>query len=76
MFGSKVLESYEGVLLLLRSCGLPPSHCRAGADKVTIRHIPPGGPANYQQITVAPAAVPAHLAHGDFILTTGSCATD
>ena len=48
----------------------------ADANKVTICHIPPGNPANYQQITVAAAAVPAHLAHGDFILTTGSCATD
>ena len=40
-------------------------------DKVTICHIPPGNPANLHEIVVGAAAVPAHLAHGDFL--TGSC---
>lgn len=39
-------------------------------DWVTICHIPPGNPANAHTITVAASAVPAHLAHGDYL---GSC---
>jgi len=47
---------------------------RAGTnDKVTICHFPPGNPSNYQTITISAAALPAHLAHGDF---PGSCAND
>src|SRR5690348_4127706 len=38
--------------------------------KVDICHIPPGNPANAHTISVAPSAVPAHLAHGD---TIGDC---
>ncbi len=45
----------------------------AGETQVTICHFPPGNRANYQQITVGAAAVPAHLAHGDFV---GTCASD
>lgn len=45
----------------------------AAADKVTICHFPPGNPGNFQTITIAPAALPAHLAHHDF---GGSCAND
>ncbi len=37
---------------------------------VTICHIPPGNPANAHTITVSVNALPAHLAHGDFV---GSC---
>jgi hypothetical protein len=40
-------------------------------DWVTICHIPPGNPANAHTITVAITALPAHLAHGDYV---GSCA--
>ena len=39
-------------------------------NKVTICHIPPGNPDNEQTITVAKFAVPAHLAHGDYL---GEC---
>lgn len=39
-------------------------------DWVTICHIPPGDPANAHTITIAASAVPAHLAHGDYL---GSC---
>src|SRR5262245_38994447 len=39
--------------------------------KVTLCHLPPGNPANPQTITVAEAAVSAHLAHGDRL---GACA--
>jgi hypothetical protein len=35
------------------------------AGKQTICHIPPGNPDNAHSITVAQAAVAAHLAHGD-----------
>lgn len=38
--------------------------------KVLICHIPPGNPGNAHTISVAPSAVPAHLAHGD---TMGPC---
>src|SRR5215208_3529281 len=48
-----------------------PAFAQDGGDnKVTICHIPPGNPANAHTISVGEAAVPAHLAHGDFI---GSC---
>jgi hypothetical protein len=42
----------------------------ADAKKTTICHIPPGNPANAHTLCVGNAAVPAHLAHGDFL---GSC---
>lgn len=38
--------------------------------KTTVCHIPPGNPANKHTICVGNPAVPAHLAHGDFL---GSC---
>jgi hypothetical protein len=37
---------------------------------VTICHIPPGNPANAHTITISVNALPAHLAHGDYI---GAC---
>ncbi len=37
---------------------------------VTICHFPPGNPANMQTITISVNALPAHLAHGDYV---GSC---
>lgn len=37
---------------------------------VTICHIPPGNPNNPQTITISINALPAHLAHGDYI---GTC---
>ena len=45
----------------------------ADGTKVTICHFPPGNPANFQQISIDAAGVPAHLAHGDFL---GPCASD
>lgn len=41
--------------------------------KVTLCHIPPGNPANSHTISVGPAAVKAHLAHGDVL---GACSTE
>ena len=41
-----------------------------GQDKVEICHIPPGNPANAHTIVVDDSAVPAHLAHGDYL---GEC---
>jgi len=44
-----------------------PAFAQDGGDnKVTICHIPPGNPENAHTISVGEAAVPAHLAHGDF----------
>lgn len=37
---------------------------------VTICHYPPGNPTNVQTITISVNALPAHLAHGDYV---GSC---
>jgi hypothetical protein len=42
----------------------------ADTFKTTVCHIPPGNPANEHTICVGNAAVPAHMAHGDFL---GSC---
>lgn len=44
--------------------------------KVSICHIPPGNPANYNTLSIAASAVPAHLAHGDKLGNCGiSCGT-
>ena len=45
---------------------------RAQLDQgwVTICHIPPGNPANMHTITISVNALPAHLAHGDYV---GNC---
>jgi len=40
------------------------------STKVTLCHVPPGNPANAHTIVVGEAAVPAHLAHGDYL---GEC---
>jgi len=37
---------------------------------LTLCHVPPGNPTNAHTIEVSPAAVPAHLAHGDLL---GEC---
>jgi len=44
----------------------------ARAQKVPVCHIPPGDPANAHTISVAPSALDAHLAHGDYV---GECAS-
>ena len=41
--------------------------------KVNVCHYPPGNPNNPQNLSVAPDAVKAHLAHGDFLGTCGTC---
>lgn len=46
------------------------SNPEATGSKVTICHIPPGNPAAQHTISVSSSAVPAHLAHGDYL---GSC---
>lgn len=40
------------------------------SDKVTLCHVPPGNPSNAKTLTVDASAVPAHLAHGDYL---GAC---
>lgn len=46
------------------------SNPEATGTKVTICHIPPGNPDAQHTINVSSSAVPAHLAHGDYL---GSC---
>ncbi len=58
---------------LLGSLVVAGSASAAGADKVTICHFPPGNPGNFQTITIAPSALPAHLGHHDF---GGPCEND
>jgi len=41
--------------------------------KVTICHLPPGNPNNKHTLQVAPAAVKAHLAHGDWLGDCNDC---
>ncbi|MCO6491481.1 MAG: thrombospondin type 3 repeat-containing protein [Phaeodactylibacter sp.] len=41
--------------------------CGNNGNKVTICHVPPGNPANANILCVSPNAVPAHLAHGDYL---------
>jgi hypothetical protein len=53
------------LLLALLSLGAP-----AWAAKVTICHVPPGNPSNFQTITISDNALQAHLGHGDLL---GAC---
>jgi hypothetical protein len=50
-------------------------HVTAGEAKVAVCHMPPGNPANQHTIHVGPAAVNAHLAHGDRVGACGSAGT-
>lgn len=43
--------------------------------KIDICHLPPGNPGNPQDLNVAPSAVNAHLAHGDWVGTCSPCTT-
>ncbi|MFY9824868.1 MAG: calcium-binding EGF-like domain-containing protein [Thermoanaerobaculia bacterium] len=56
--------------ILIALCALTASAAWAGDAKVTICHVPPGNPDNAHTISVSPNAVPAHLAHGDYL---GEC---
>ena len=49
------------------------SAAMAGAPKVKVCHIPPGNPGNAHSISVSPSAVPAHLAHGDHLVSAEVC---
>lgn len=44
----------------------------ASQGKVDICHIPPGNPGNAHTINVSVNAIPAHLAHGDFLGPCGA----
>ena len=62
--------------LALRTPAAPPplSAAQEGASQegglIEVCHCPPGNPDNCQTIVINPAALPAHLAHGD---TLGPC---
>lgn len=66
---SSLLPGLVGTLAL----ALAASATAAPAAKVTICHFPPDDPASFQTITIAPSALPAHLAHHDF---GGPCEND
>jgi hypothetical protein len=44
--------------------------CAGNGSKVQVCHVPPGNPANANEICIAASAVATHLAHGDRL---GSC---
>jgi hypothetical protein len=48
-------------------CGGPPPTCSQTCDsgKVLVCHVPPGNPSKQHTICIDPAAVPAHIDHGD-----------
>lgn len=43
------------------------------SGKINICHLPPGNPNNAQDLEVAPAALDAHLSHGDWLGACTSC---
>ena len=43
----------------------------SSCDKVQICHVPPGNPSARHELVVGSSAVPAHIAHGDYL---GTCA--
>ena len=45
----------------------------AAAVSAPVCHTPPGNSANAHVITVGEAALPAHLAHGDFVAPSCAC---
>jgi hypothetical protein len=51
-------------------CGSGASALQAPPGKTVVCHVPPGNPGNAHTIIVGNAAVPAHLAHGDYL---GEC---
>lgn len=60
-----------GAVLLLALLAAPSGSPAVADHKITICHIPPGNPDNAHTITIAMAALPAHLVlHGDSI---GAC---
>jgi hypothetical protein len=58
------------LVLAMAAFGAVASLNAESEGKVDICHIPPGNPANAHTINVSVNAIPAHLAHGDFL---GSC---
>jgi flagellar hook capping protein FlgD len=82
--GSSVSLSSDGTVVAIGAPsndnvnGIDAGHVRVftssgttgSCNKVEICHIPPGNPNNPQTICVSQNAVPAHLAHGDYL---GAC---
>ena len=65
---------FMGLSILVLGLGMLATAVHAQPEpQVTLCHYPPGNPSNAQEITVGASAVPAHLAHGDFV---GPCAQD
>jgi hypothetical protein len=52
------------------ACGTSASALQAPPGKTVVCHVPPGNPGNAHTIIVGDSAVPAHLAHGDYL---GEC---
>ncbi len=55
------------------STGCTENYTLTPNGKVKICHLPPGNPSNSQTIKVAPSAVKAHLAHGDWLGKCNDC---
>jgi hypothetical protein len=62
--------AFAVLILVLAAFGAVTSLSADSQGKVDVCHIPPGNPANAHVINVSVNAVPAHLAHGDFL---GAC---
>lgn len=63
----------KSLLFVSIFAALPQLAFAAPNPKVTICHLPPGNPSNYQTITISSSALKAHLGHGDL---GGACPND
>jgi len=62
-----------GSVALLAMGVLAPPRLAWSANTVLVCHRPPDNPSNFQIITVGPAAVAAHIAHGDTLVEPEVC---
>ncbi len=67
---SRGTVAMKTLVFLTLGLGLAITRDSGAQTGITICHCPPGNPDNCHTITIDPAALPAHLAHGD---TLGPC---
>lgn len=71
--GSNIL--YWGAPLRWGLTNCPSDILLDNTGKADICHLPPGNPQNAQSLQIAPSALDAHLAHGDWIGPCTPCST-